>query len=235
MQDTYDIFVCCGGKCGGTTLANTFHENGYKTTHLHSSKHIGNFKSDIDMNNVYGVIENSRKKKTIYIIDAYRTPIERKISCFFQKIKEYFPNYQKTTINELIKYFDDNILNSGRGQNQAVNEFLIKYDVPLFKKFNFKRRYNIIKRKNIIFVKILFSDIKEWDTILTDIFGKKITIYSANLTEEKEINDLYKEFKEQYKIPKSYLDVIKNDNDFLIHNKPYEQKKYLNMWEKNSK
>ena len=82
-MNKFDIFICCGGKCGGTTLAYTFHQNGYKTTHLHSSKHLGNFKSNIDVNHTFDIINASKQQGPIYIIDSYRTPIERKISCFF--------------------------------------------------------------------------------------------------------------------------------------------------------
>ena len=82
-METFDVFICCGGKCGGTTLAYTFHQNGYKTTHLHSSRHLGNFKSTIDVNHTFDIINASKQKGPIYIIDSYRTPIERKISCFF--------------------------------------------------------------------------------------------------------------------------------------------------------
>lgn len=234
MDDTFEIFICCGGKCGGTTLANTFYENGYKTTHLHSTKHLGNFKSNIDIDNVFGCIDKSRKENTIYIIDVYRTPVERKISCFFQKIKLILPNYQTMSVHELIKFFNEKILFSSVAEKHPINDFLIKYDAPLFKKFNFKRRYNIIKKKNIVFIKLLFSDIKDWDKILSEIFEKNITIYPTNLTEEKEINELYKLFKQEYHIPSSYLNIIKNNKEFNIHHRPYEQKKYINMWEKKS-
>lgn len=231
-METFDIFICCGGKCGGTTLANTFNKNGYKTTHLHSSKHLGNFKSNIDINHTFDIIDESCKQKKIYILDSYRNPIERKISCFFQKIKQYLPNYQDLSMEELTKYFNNNILTSCVAEHHPINEFLQKYDIPLFNKFNFKRHYNIAEKNNIVFVKILFSDISEWDKILSEVFNNKIVIYPANLTQEKEMGNLYKQFKDQYRIPRSYLNIVKNDTEFQIYNKPYEQHKYLNMWGK---
>jgi hypothetical protein len=231
-MDTFDIFICCGGKCGGTTLAYTFHQNGYKTTHLHSSKHLGNFKSSIDVNHTFDIINTSKQQKPIYIIDSYRTPVERKISCFFQKIHTYLPNYATMQMKYIIKYFNANILFSSVGDHHPINEFLQKYNMPLFHKFNFKRRYNICNKGNIIFVKVLFSDIREWDKILSQVLNKEIIIYNANLTEDKSINTLYAQFKDEYRLPKSYLSKIENDSEFKIYTPAYEQKKYIDKWTK---
>ena len=151
-MEKYDIFVCCGGKCGGTTLANTFHENGYKTVHVHSSKHLGNFKSDIDLanDNLYKVIDYSKEKNKIYIIDSYRTQIERKISCFFQKIHIYIPNYKNVTIENLIDYFNKRISKKNdiklkKFSNKAI-EYMKDYSWP----GNIRQLKNIIERLNIM-------------------------------------------------------------------------------------
>ena len=45
---SYNVFVFCGGKCGGTTLSQTFNKNGYETTHLHSFQSKGMFNSSIN-------------------------------------------------------------------------------------------------------------------------------------------------------------------------------------------
>ena len=228
----FDIFVCCGGKCGGTTLAYTFHQNGYKTTHLHSSKHLGNFKSSIDVNHTFDIINASKQKGPIYIIDSYRTPIERKISCFFQKIHTYLPNYANMQIQNIIRYFNDNILFSSVGEHHPINEFLQNYNMPLFHKFNFKRRYNISNKGNIIFLKVLFSDIGDWNKILSQVLNKEIIIHNANLTEDKSIHTLYTQFKDTYRLPKLYLSKIENDREFKIYISAYDQKKYIAKWTK---
>lgn len=229
-MENFDIFICCGGKCGGTTLAYTFHQNGYKTTHLHSSKHLGNFKSSIDINHTFDIINASKQLGPIYIIDSYRTPVERKISCFFQKIHTYLPDYENMSIQHIITYFNDNILFSSVGEHHPINEFLQNYKMPLFHKFNFKRRYNKSNKGNIIFVKVLFSDIKDWGNILSHAVNAEITIHNANLTEDKSINLLYAQFKDMYRLPKSYLSRIENDSEFKIYTSAYEQKKYLAKW-----
>jgi hypothetical protein len=98
----YDIFVYCTPKCGGSTLAKTFCYNGYKTIHVHDKetrgffidtniKHIQPLKYD----NIFRTISNSSFKNQVYIIDSYRTPIERKISYYFQHLQRLIPNFQQ--------------------------------------------------------------------------------------------------------------------------------------------
>ena len=235
-MEKYDIFVCCGGKCGGTTLANTFHENGYKTVHVHSSKHLGNFKSDIDLanGNLYKVIDYSKEKNKIYIIDSYRTPIERKISCFFQKIHIYIPNYKNVTIENLIDYFNEHILDSSVGTNHSINEFITYYEANPITKFNYKKKYVKREKNNIIFIKLLFSDIKEWGNILSDAFEKEIVIHNANLTSDKSISEIYSQFKEKYLLPKYFIEKIKVDKELAIYMQPYQVTKYIEYWTEKS-
>lgn len=64
------------------------------------------------------------------------------------------------------------------------------YNIKKFDSFNFSNKYNLIKKNNIIFIKILFSNIKNWNIILSQIFGKKIILQEANLTKNKEIKNL---------------------------------------------
>jgi hypothetical protein len=103
--------------------------------------------------------------------------------------------------------------------------------MPLFKEFDFEKRYNMIKKDNILFIKVLFKDINNWDNILSNILKKDITIYPANLTSMKETNDLYLKFKEKYKVPKKYIeDFLMKDKEFKIYNTEKEQNEYINYW-----
>ena len=107
----------------------------------------------------------------------------------------------------------------------SINEILDYYNLNRFDKFNFNKRYVIKEKNNIVFIKILFSDINNWDIILSKIFNKNIKIYSANLTKNKNnIYSLYEKFKKEYKIPKSYINKeLKNDIEFQIYNKKSEK------------
>ena len=230
-----DIFVYCGGKCGGSTLINTFYKNEYKTLHLHTINCKGFLNYiDFNINDIHDILNESCKNKDIYIIDSYRTPIERKISSFFQNISLDIPNYESLSVEEIIDVFNRHFITYSE-EYHPINEPLLHYDIPLFTKFDFEKKYNIVKKDNKIFIKILFKDIKEWDKILSEIFGKEIIIYPLNLTENKDVYELYQKFKSLYKVPKTYIDnVLMNDTEFKIYNTKEEQEEYIKKWLSNS-
>jgi len=223
----YDVFVFCGGKCGGATLTKTLSESEYKVCHLHDSKTTGIIESDIDTKNVFNIIDEISKTKTVYIIDVYRRPIERKISAFFQNIDIELPNYKNYETDELINYFNLNCLLYLENYH-PIDEVLEHYKLPLFNSFDFKKGYNIIEHENKKIIKILFNDLPKWENILSNIFCKNIKLVSENLTQnKKDIYHLFQSFKKQYKIPKDYIYLIKKNNEFKIYNKKINQKKYI--------
>jgi len=230
-----NVLIFCGGKCGGTTLSTTFKNNGYNTLHMHSSTCFGLYNPnyyDLHKISTFYVIDYNANKNKLYIIDSYRTPIERKISSFFQNITFYVPNYKTQNIYELIDIF--NSLFNKLETYHSIDEVLNHYHLPLFKTFDFDNKYNMIEKDNMVFIKLRFNDIDEWSNILSVIFQKNITIYSKNLTKNKNIANLYNEFKNTYKIPKQFLkDILKIDH-FLIYNTLEEQQKYIEYWENNS-
>ena len=231
ITQCYNVFVYCGGKCGSSTLQVSFTNNNYQTIHVHG--YMEYTPNNITYN-IYDLMNASSKKYgTIYIIDSYRTPIERKISSFFQNIHDHLPNYKDLTLTEIINNFNKNyiyVLEEYHTINQALNY----YQVPLFTTFDFENGYNMVKKENKIFIKILFKNIDKWETILSNIFQKPIMMYPENLTKDKPIHALYKEFLKEYKVPKAYLDHMKvNDTEFKIYNTKSEQKDYVKKWKKN--
>jgi hypothetical protein len=242
MNDSFDIYIFCGGKCGGSTLANTFYKFGYKTIHMHRINNLGFF-SDKNIKNlnfkqqlrnseltILNLINNDSKNKKIYIIDSYRTPIERKISSFFQNIKTHVPNYEIISINDIINIFNDKFLYNLENYH-SINEVMNKFNVPLFLTFDFENKYNIFVKNNITFVKILFKDISQWDRILSNLLKKKITLQPYNETDKKDINKIYVEFKKHYRVPKKFINnYLINDKEFKIYNTQKQQEDYINKW-----
>jgi len=108
-----------------------------------------------------------------------------------------------------------------------INVALDKYNIPLFDSFDFVRKYNKVEHDNKVFIKLLFNDINIWDEILSNIFETSIQVYPHNLTSNKEIYKIYKLFKEKYKLPQTYIDVILNDNEFKIYNTKQQQEEYI--------
>jgi hypothetical protein len=251
------VIVYCGGKCGSRTLNETFNKNGFNCFHTHGHVNYIKFqkiprehekikqlfnkdnKDNKDNKNdftqpdtIFDVIDIACKKyKNVFIIDSYRTPIERKISAFFQNISIHLPNYNDLTIQEYINYFNDEMLYSIEN-NHSINEVLEHYNMPLFDNFDFEKKYVTFKQNNMTIIKILFNDIDNWGNILSEIFGKKITIHPNNLTKNKPIiYKKYKEFKDNYKVPVNYINnVLLDDKEFKIFNTITEQKKYIHDW-----
>lgn len=229
MNKVEDVDIICltGGKCGSTTLYCTFLANNYKTIKVHNHyDFIELFKYD----GLIELIDRCSSNKILYLIDSYRTPIERKISSFFENINNNVPNYKNKSYKELIEIFNTKYLNTIE-EYHSINPIMEKYGLENFKTFDFNERYVIKKKGNIVFIKILFSDINEWDKILSKIFNKKIVIYSNNISSDKEYYSVYKEFKKNYKTKKTYINnILKNDKEFKIFNTPEEQEIYIKKY-----
>lgn len=226
-----DVMVCAGGKCGSTTLRHTFCQNGYKSIKFH---HENCFVSQFKKCNILESVKISSKNKKLYIVDSYRLPLERKISSFFENLKVHIPCYEKKSISDIINIFNKEHLRSIEEYQSMMNTILNNLHLSHFEEFDFDKKYTVREEKNIIFIRLRFKDIHCWSEILSEIFGKKIKLYSKNLTKDKKIYVLYKKFLEEYKVPRDYLDIIEKDKNFLMYNTLEEQREYLKYWETRS-
>jgi len=251
QYNNLDVFVYCGGKCGSTTLEHTFKKQNYNTIHIHRNlqftRHIlelYNTRNQIQRSKIpvvnnnalftsFDVIRyNKQQKNQIYIIDSYRTPIERKISSFFQNLNKHCLDYTKYNVNQLITIFNEKCIYELE-EYHSIDEVLEHFGLPKFTTFDFDKKYNVFKTNKITFIKIRFNEIGEWGSILSEIFNKPITIHNANLTENKDIYQLYLDFKKKYKVPEKYLrEYLPEDVNFKIYNSEEEQTKYIEKWEK---
>jgi hypothetical protein len=222
------FFVLCGGKCGSTTLQYTLNNYG-KTMHIHSHEdfvqryHITNY-------TIFDIIKINSKTHPVYIIDSYRTPIERKISSFFNNITTHLPNYKKHKLRSIIKYFNAGYIYRIE-EYHPIDIAMDYFGVEKFSSFDFENKYNIRSKNNITFIKLRFQDISLWSEILSKILDKNIVINKQNLSDTKDYNKLYVKFKKYYYIPELYLNnFLLNDNQFKIYNTEKEQETYINEW-----
>jgi hypothetical protein len=226
-SNTFDVICLTGGKCGSTTLNATFKKNGYNSTKIHN---IYDYKLQFGDDNLIKFINNSASNKTLYLIDSYRTPIERKISSFFQNINKHIPDYKNKTCEELIDTFNTSYLNHIE-EYHSINPIMREYGLEPFDTFDFKKKYVLIEKGNLVFIKILFSDINEWSDILSEIFNKKIILEPSNISFKKDYFSIYSEFKSKYTTTKYYLEhILKYDREFTIFNTPEQQQKYIEKW-----
>jgi len=229
----YDVFIYCGGKCGSSTLYETFSKCNFSTFKVHSAL---NYKSrilqeDLSFNNIFDLIDYSAKnKEVVYLIDCYRNPIERKISSFFENINSWIPNYNELDIEEIIDIFNSKFLNRLE-KYHPMDELIEHYNLEKIYNFDFEKGYILTKHENKVFIKLLFKDINRWPIILSKLFNKEIILINDNLTETKQHANLYKSFKSKYKVPLSFIKNLKNcDSEFKIYNTEEDQEKYIAYW-----
>jgi len=203
MKNLEDVkyFVFSSGKTGSKILVDSISKNfGVNSTvHVHSSQH---FK---DGHPRYGdvkqlMIDNSKKFNKIYIIDSYREPFERGISSFFHHINKHCPEWKSMSVDQIIDHYNQNylyLLELYHSYHESWGYFNIPTDVT----FDFEKGYITKEYENMVFVKTRLKESYRWNSIFSEIFKKRINFISTNKGENKFYNEVYKEFKNKYRLP----------------------------------
>jgi hypothetical protein len=240
--DDVNYFVYSGRKSGSSTLTNTFSSlKNALTIQIHNNEDFLFKYGQCKYNSIFDLVDNNMKtQKKIYIFDSYRTPIEKKISSFFEDIDKYIPNYKECDVSYLISYFNKKYI---YGKNctsiytedyEPLDEIMEYYKLPHISKFDFEKKYTIVQHKNLIFVKIRFNEINQWDDMLTKIIGQSVIIKDKNKSETKPYIEVYNNFKRLYRIPKEFLEKLKTDSRFTTYNSKTERIKYIKEWSSKS-
>jgi len=236
--ETVNFFVYSGRKSGSSTLNySCLNLDKVVSIQIHNNEDFLYKHGQCKFNSIFELVENNMKKhKKIYVIDSYRTPIEKKISSFFQDIDHYVPNYRDCEINYLISYFNKKYIYAKNCTHiytedyEPLDEMMEHFKLPALKTFDCHNKFSLVQYKNLTFIKVRFHEIKIWGELLTKILGRKVVILNQNVSETKDYNDVYEKFKEQYKIPKEFLEKLKKDTRFNIYNSKTEQIKYIKDW-----
>ena len=123
--------------------------------------------------------------------------LKEKYLVFFQNINKHVPDYKNKSCDELIYIFNTEYLNIIENY-VSINIIFDEYKLERWTQFDFNKGYNSKQVGNMIFIKLLFKDIHKWDILLSEIFGKPITIHNENLSKNKDYYHLYEQFKENY-------------------------------------
>lgn len=106
-----------------------------------------------------------------------------------------------------------------------------EYGVEPFDTFDFNKKYVIKTKGNLIFIKLLYSNIDNWGDNLSEIFNRKIIMYNANRSQTKQYASIYKKFKLMYTTKQAYINnVLKKDKYFRIYNTQEQQYIYINTY-----
>jgi hypothetical protein len=231
------IFIYSAPKVGSTSIVSSlriFGSEKFIIIHIHDEemlKVLGHI-NGITINEI--ILFNKYLGKDVYVIDIYRSPIERKISVFFEKIGSYHFNNNDELVNEynilkVINRFNNIFEHIGNGDH-----FIDKYNITIPEKFDYKNKFTLIKENGINYIKLRLKDSNSWGPILTNIFQTRICIVKDYESTNKPIKKLYNLFKSQYKIPMNYLTNIMSCKYLNYYYSDEEKGIYFNEWSRKS-
>jgi hypothetical protein len=227
------IFVYSAPKVGSTSIISSFRIFGIEKLdiiHIHDEKilHVLANITDVTINEI--ILFNKYLGKDIYVINVYRSPIERKISAFFEKIGSYHFNAEDSEVN---KYNVTKIINRFNKIFPWIangDHFIDKYNIKIPDKFDLVNKYLLVNENNIKYITLRLKDSNEWGSILTNVFGFNIRTIKDYESSNKPIKDLYNTFKLNYKIPINFLNDVINDKYLIYYYSKDELNNYYNEW-----
>jgi len=235
------IFVYTKPKVGSTSLVTSlrlFASNQFVSLHIHDEEMLKVI-CNLDSNNNVTINElieyNKLIGKEVYVINVYRSPIERKISAFFEKIGSYHFNNTDEKVNNyqlerVIKRFNAIFPHIANGDN-LLDCYNIQNKPNQFNSYN---KYNLIIENGIKYINLRLKDSNQWGQILTNLLGTEIHIIKDYESSNKVIKDIYQRFKNEYRIPSNLLELVENDSYFNYYYSPPEKQQYINEWKEKS-
>ena len=227
------IFIYTPPKVGSTTLVSSLRISlgkSYNIIHIHDEVMLSVLTgiNNITVNEIINFLATS--DKNVYVIDVYRTPIERKMSEFFEKISPYHFNNTEENINKYSIERVSNRFNKIFTHIENEDHYFDKYNITNPISFDYVNKYTIQKINRVKYIKIRLCDSKKWCDILSNIFKSDIVLVTDYQTENKEIGELYKKFKDEYKLPSNYFEIIKECKYLNFYYNTEERAEYLNFW-----
>jgi len=227
------IFVYSKPKVGSTSLVTSirmFASHLFMVIHIHDEEMLqvlGNIKN-ITINDI--ISYNQSIGKEVYVIDVYRSPIERKISTFFEKIDSYHFN---NVCSEINKYNMDRVINRFNKIFPYIgtgDHFLDTYNIPIPETFDHNSKYLLVEHDGIRYIKLRLRDSGIWDKILSKLLSVNIRIITDYETVNKPIKECYLKFKEDYKIPSNFLEELAKCKHLNYYYSKEEVKEYIDQW-----
>ena len=138
------IFIYTPPKVGSTTLVSSIRINAcgkFTVLHLHNEIMLKILYKITDVTVLDIIKYNKFLGKNVFVFDIYRSPIEQKISTFFENIHSFHFNVPIETLNtfdlsRVIKRF-----NQVFPYLQTNDNFRTKYQVPYPENFDFNNRF----------------------------------------------------------------------------------------------
>lgn len=227
------IFVYCPPKVGSTTLVSSLRlsaSDKLTILHLHNEimlKVLYNI-TDVTVNEI--IQYNKQIGKQVYVIDIFRTPIEHKMSSLFENIDTFHFN---TTVSDLKTYDIKKIINRFNNLFPHLapsDHFKDKYNIVVPENFDFERKYVLVEKDGVKYIKLRLKDANFWKEILREILDVDIYLINDYETDSKAVKDVYINFKNNYKIPNNLLENIINSASLSYYLNDEERNDYIQNW-----
>jgi len=228
------IFVYSVPKVGSTSLVSSlklFVFFGFVIIHIHSEIMLECFSKVKDITVVELINYNGLfLKRNVFVIDIYRSPIEHKISTFFENISSFHFN----TTDELLNNYD--LKRIIKRFNLifpyiAVGDiFIDKYNIDEKFSFDHEKKYIFFNLNGVKYIKLRLDNVNEWRKILNKLLGIDIVIIKDYSSSNKPIKNIYNQFIQNYKIPNNFLSLINSCKYLNYYYSSDEKLKYLNTW-----
>jgi hypothetical protein len=189
--------------------------------------------SDVLRNaSVFNVTE--KRPRRIFVIDVYRTPIERKMSEFFHELSTL--HFAKAGVDagaysmeKLTRRFNDMLPHMG-DVDYFVDRFAVDSSMPE------QQEIYTVERGGVTYIKLRFKDIARWGEILAPVLG--ITAVGVlgtrggfEMVKDNETGgDLYRQFVEAYRLPYNYFKQLEEDVQLKRYYNFEERHEYLLKW-----
>jgi hypothetical protein len=237
IQQKNLVFIYTPPKVGSTCLVTSIRlsaSNKFCVLHLHDEVML-NFLVDgvsgVTVNEI--IMYNHHIGKNVYVIDVYRTPIERKFSEFFEKISVYHFNNTENNINNYELERITNRFNNVFPYLSLGDHYADKFGINVLP-FEEGQLYDLQVVNGISYIKLRIKDSSKWGKILTKLLQTEITIIWDYETKDKDIGATYKKFKDAYILPANFFNMIENDKYLSLYYPKAERNEYLEMWRKKS-
>ena len=227
------VFVFVPPKVGSTSLVSSIRlwaSHKFNVLHIHNEIML-KVLYDIQGITVNELVEyNKSLGKQVYVIDVFRSPIEHKMSAFFETLSSFHFN---TSIEQLKKFKVEKLIQRFNrifpyiANNDYYRE---KYGLDIVVPFDFDKKYILQRKNDINYIKLRLKDSNEWGKILSGLLNTEIRIVKDYETENKPIKDIYKAFKDNYRLPVNLLELMKNNEMLNNYYSEEERAQYFESW-----
>ena len=203
-----EVLIYSAGKTGTSTLGTSFARSGYTTALLHYDP------PNPDIGRIADIINYPRPHKLL-VVTAYREPISRYISAFFQNItpllqishQEFATRDYDWCVSQIIEYLYNIVANPSKENlfDPALRDNYDGADI-LSQPFNKDQGYAMIETDRLQILIMRFDRMSNWDKIINSHTQKKVRLRAANLTAGKPIGSLYKQISDTIVVPRDILD-----------------------------